>query len=112
YLDVPRVRDRLLHVALEADRDDLILASPDEQAARLEGSNPLPEALGSLALLQVDVARRRVEGHSAARREVGAQELVDARGGPVRVGARNDVLHHPLDDAPRRRLDDPELGAD
>src|SRR4051794_31846378 len=99
-------------MALEADRDDPVATAPEEQRARLERLDPRPEAIRSLAFLEVDVARGGVEGNAAAGRVIAPQELVDARGGPVRVGARNERPDDPLDDRPRRRLKEAELGPD
>src|SRR5439155_8303723 len=73
--DVAGLRDRVADVALERGRHQRIAAAPNEERRRLELVQPVPEAL---RLLQVDVARRRVEGGASPRRRVRAQELVDS----------------------------------
>ena len=57
------------------------------------------------------MARGRVEGGPSARGAVGAHELVDARRRPAAPAAGDRAAHDLLDERPRRRLDQPQLGA-
>src|SRR5436190_7707914 len=82
-LHVAGERHGLHHVALEADWHELVARAPDEQRAWLERLDASPEAVRPGSLLEVDVACRCIEGDAAARRQIGAQELVDAGSGPV-----------------------------
>ena len=70
---------------------------------------PGPEAVVAVRLVQVDVARRGVEGGPPARRQVRAQELVHAGRGPAAVRRRHEPPHHRLHDRPRRQLDQAQL---
>ena len=85
------------------------LAAPDEQRARGELGHPGPEAVLAVRLVEVDAARRGVERGAAARVEVRAQELVDARVGPAALGA-HEAADDALDDRPRRDLEQAQLG--
>src|SRR4051794_24283900 len=105
---VLRLRHCLAYVALERRRHDRVLAPPDEERGRLELAQALPEAL---RLLEVDLASCCVERGPPARREIRAQELVDAGRGVARIAAGDDLLDDLLDDRPRRGLDQPKLGA-
>ena len=57
------------------------------------------------------MARRGVEGRPTGRRQVCAQELVDAGGAPAFTPARDEAAHDRLDDRPRRERDQAELRA-
>ena len=70
---------------MKSDRDELVLAAPDEHRLGLKLLQPGPKAVVAVGLVEVDVAGGRVEGGAAARGQVGAQELVDARGRPAVV---------------------------
>ena len=99
-LEVLGRRKRIAARAGEADRHEAVLATPDEQRfGGLSDAQPRPEPIGAVRLLEVDVARGGVERGTAARSQIGAQELVDRRRPSSRVGARDE----PADD----RLDQP-----
>src|SRR6185436_11620186 len=78
-LEVLGLRERLADVAGEGDRDERVLATPDEERWRVQRRQAGPEAVRAVRLLEVDVARGGVEGGAAPRGEIGPQELVDAR---------------------------------
>ena len=82
-LEVTRGGQGTLHVRGESDGNEPIAFAPDEQGRWLEPGQTRPEPLRAVRFLDVDLACRRIEGHAPARREVGAQEFVDARLHPV-----------------------------
>src|SRR3954470_10628016 len=74
-LAVARRGQPLAHVAGGADRHAPLAAGPHEERLGRQLAQPLPELA---RVLEGDVARGRVERHTPARREVGAQELVQS----------------------------------
>ena len=99
-LDVTGRRQRVGDVAREGDRDEPVAPAPHEQRTGLQTTEAGPEAFRAVRFLQVDVACSGIEGGAAGRRQVGAQELVDAGCGPAVVGARHEAVDDRLDDRP------------
>jgi hypothetical protein len=104
-LEVAGGGERALDVLHEPDRDERVLAAPDEQRVLLQRCEARPHAVVSVRRVEVDVARRGVEREAPTRGLVGAQELVHPRGGPA-VG-REQAPHDRLD----RHRQDAQLGA-
>src|SRR5207253_2395771 len=69
-LQVPGIRHRVAHVSLEADRNQRVLSTPDEQALWLERAESGPEAVPPMRGIEVDVAGGGVEGSPPARSQV------------------------------------------
>src|SRR5262249_57967738 len=97
-LEVPGRRQRRAHVRREPDRYEAIVPAPDEERGRLEPGEPRPESFRAVRLLQVDLPRGRVERHASPRREIGAQELVDAGSDPAAARVGNETMHDGLDE--------------
>ena len=64
-----------------------------------------PEAVVAVGLVEVDVARRGIEGGAPARGEVGAQELVHAGRRPAVVRAGHEPANGALHDRARHRAE-------
>ena len=113
--DLLGARQRLGHVAAEAGRDQLVVSAPDEERRRLELGEPRVEAAVAERAVQVDVARRGVEGDAGAGAAVVALELVDDDVGDARVQRVGVAEHRPelALDHPAAQLvgQKPELGA-
>ena len=98
-LEVDGTREGALDVTHERDRDEDVLAAPDEERIGTEPLEPGPEALLAVGLVAVDVAGALVEGVAAGRRQVGAEELVDAGGRPAAIAAGDEPADDGLDEA-------------
>src|SRR5580704_9186417 len=110
-LELTSVRQRFGDVARKGARDEPVALAPDEQRIGTQIAQPCPEAVRAVGLLEVDVARGGVEGGAAGRREVRAQELVDAGCRPSVLSAGHDAVHDRLDDWSRGELHEPQLRA-
>src|SRR4051812_31381231 len=102
---------RLDDMPREGDRDEPVTSTPDEQRIGLQPAQAGPEAVLAVGFLQVDMARRGVEGRPPGRRQGCAQELGDARRAPAFTPRRDEAAHDRLDDQPRRERDKAELRA-
>ena len=104
--------ERRADVAREADRHERGPCGPTRTAPRRRARAGGVQKPFAVRLLQVDVARRGVERGAAARRQVGAQELVDAGGRPAVLRARDDAADDRLDDRRGAGWMSPSCGRD
>jgi hypothetical protein len=82
-LDVARAGQGSLDMLHEREGHQRVVATPDEQRVALQVAQSRPEAAVAVGLVEVDVARSLIKGRPAARRQVAAQELIDARRNPA-----------------------------
>src|ERR1035441_871867 len=75
----------------------------------LQPTQPGPEACLAVRLLQVDVASGGIEGGPTGRRQVCAQELIDAGCGPAFIRVGDKAAYDRIDERPRSDLNQPEL---
>jgi len=110
-LDVAGLGQCALHVAAKADGHERVVEAPDEQRVGRELGQARPEAVVSVRLVEVDVARRGVEGGPSAPREVSPHELVHPGSGPSVRSGGHEASKRTLDQRARSHLQQPELGA-
>jgi hypothetical protein len=93
--DLLGARQRLGHAVAEAGRDQLVVSAPDEERRGLQLGQPRVEAAVAERAVEVDVARRSVEGDAGAGAGVVALELVDHDVSDARVQRVGVAEHRP-----------------
>ena len=97
-LEVPCAGQRSADVAGERDRDEVVVAAPDEQARRLQAGEPRPEAVRAVRLVEVDVAGGRVAAGTSA----GTRRRPRRSSPPRRRDTRGDGSSRRRSRSPRR----------